>query len=499
MLALLVLASGLNPLLAQEAIDLEVEFDEGVVAYSEGQYMEALQKFEAVLAQEPDNAEAHQYRGMCLINTDKLDEGIKELKAAQDLNPDLEGILLPIGNAYIKANRLDEAIDNLRKAEADEPENLEVKFSLGYAYFLKDEYKKAQPLLEAAKEDPIVAQRAWLYAGLSAINLKQRDRARMALVEAIRLDPSSEEGELARHYFDSLEEIPEKKKWAISLSVLYQYDSNVAAVNDDADFPLAIRDTDISQKDDHRAVVSFYGAYQPIENEFWSFGMSYSYYQSFHAEVKPFNLMYHNPKLNLARWLKIGDYRSSVFLRYDYGVALLGEDVDMYSQTHRASPGFAIQWTKSILSELTYQFNADDFDFEGDDVRDNTSHGAGLINSYYFMKKKAFVALNLVFANEDARDESYDINRFISEISLGLPLPLKINARLSAAYELEDHFNDDLLGRKDNIFRTNLIINRQVSGPLSFVSSFSYRNNDSNIDALTYDRFVAGSGFSLNF
>ena len=94
--------------------EAEVSVAEGVIAYEQQQYAEALPFFLHAVELAPDNARAHYY----------------------------------VGLTYLALKKPSQAIEPLDKAHQLRPLDTNIQFQLGVAYFSTKAYTKAGPLLE---------------------------------------------------------------------------------------------------------------------------------------------------------------------------------------------------------------------------------------------------------------------------------------------------------------------------------------------------------------
>ena len=480
-------------------VNTEVVFEEGLSAFEDGNWPLALEKFTSVIKADPNNARARQYRGDTLLQLNQPEEAVRELEKSRNLNPTALDINLDLGQAYQQVGKLDEAEKAYREEIRNHPDNADAHFSLGYLLFIKGRYEECMPEFSGARGlDPKFGAKARFYEGAALYKLNKRDEALVAFQQVLGMSPPNDVAAGAQKYIDALKAAAPRKNWGLVLSVLYQYDTNVVAASEDAEFPMVIEDTEISHKEDSRAVVALSGYLRYAKLKPWVFEGRYSFYQSWHSKIDIFNLQNHSPEVGIYHMQKLFGHDSMVGVEYRMGYAMLGTDMEWFSVNHWGTLLYAMRWNRNLTSALGYTYNVEDFHVTQPD-RDNTAHtGFGKID-YTFLKDRVTISPMAGYDDEDAEDHAYDIQRPWVKLVTDASLPLKIKSRLSFSYEYEDHYNDEMQHRKDNVYTAEFMLFRPIWGPLEATAGVSYRNNDSNVNSLTYERTIAGGGLVARF
>jgi len=499
--AFLFMFASISPVMAQETgSDGEIEMEEGISAFEEGDWATALSRFTAAAKADPENAAIHHYRGMTLLKLDQPEEALKVLLKARELDPNARDINLDVGQVYQQLGRNDEAEAAYRRETNNYPDNAQAHFSLGYLLLVGQKYDECIPSLERAGElDPNLAAVVAYYKGVAHYKSGDFSKAEGDFRLALQLNPAPKVKDSASKYLEVISGQKKRlKNWGVVLSIIYQYDNNVIAASDQARFPLVIEDEEISDKEDSRGVVMLSAFYKYTRVKPWILGGGYSFYQSFHSDIDMYNLQNHSPSLSLSRRQKIMDKDTSIGLDYSFGAAFLGTDTELFSTNHWVTPSFGVFWTKTFATAVGYRFNAEDFD-EDEPDRDNTAHSGFARVDWVFLNNRASLTGVAGYDVEDADDPAYNIRRPWVKLTLGTALPYEFKTKLGFRYEFEDHYDDDVQDRQDDIYSLEFVVTRPVWGPLEATAGVNYRDNRSNVDSLKYDRTIVGGGLIARF
>ena len=88
---------------AVRAEDLQIEFDEAVLAYTMGDYAAAVKGFEAVLAVETEHFEARLSLGMAFYRQENFARAIEEGHKAEAMNADEQRVHTNLSLAYMRS------------------------------------------------------------------------------------------------------------------------------------------------------------------------------------------------------------------------------------------------------------------------------------------------------------------------------------------------------------------------------------------------------------
>lgn len=136
-----------------------VHFGLGYLLWTQGQYAEAADQFQAELTNVPDHAQALVYLADSNIKLRHINEAQRLLQKAVRIKPDLEMAHLDLGVVYADSGRQAEALRELKFAAKMNPEDVAVHWRLAQLYRsmgrrreAEAEFEKTKTLSKAADE-----------------------------------------------------------------------------------------------------------------------------------------------------------------------------------------------------------------------------------------------------------------------------------------------------------------------------------------------------------
>lgn len=180
-----------GPASAQQS-EAAVLISQGILAYDDKRYPEALGLFSEALKRDPESVEALYYLGLVhlaqlqpALAADILEKA--RAKAPQDLL-----IRLQLGVAYFTLEQYDKAEPLLTEVFAEQPKLEGVGYYVGFMRYRKKDYQGAlQAFTSGTSTDPTIQQLSKFYAGLTLGVLGLPERAIAEVEEALRLQPVS--------------------------------------------------------------------------------------------------------------------------------------------------------------------------------------------------------------------------------------------------------------------------------------------------------------------
>lgn len=125
---------------AQTAKEL---LDSGYVAYQNGAFDEAIEKFQASIELDKTNAETYYLKGVCQSQIQLNIAAIKSYEKALKLDPNYAEVHYEIGYSYFQLNKFQKAIAAFDKAIALRPNYAEAWFNRGSVKCIIGEKKAA--------------------------------------------------------------------------------------------------------------------------------------------------------------------------------------------------------------------------------------------------------------------------------------------------------------------------------------------------------------------
>ena len=118
-------------------------FDNGVLAFKQGKYQQAVDEFSKLIALAPDNADAYKNRGVSRMKQEKFDLAIQDFEKAKELFPELKGLHSNLGVAWFYKKEYEKAIENYDIEIQMAPENHVAYFNRALCLAELDRNKEA--------------------------------------------------------------------------------------------------------------------------------------------------------------------------------------------------------------------------------------------------------------------------------------------------------------------------------------------------------------------
>lgn len=478
----------------------EVAYAQGIVAYDQGNYLDALEQFRLAVEQQPDDADAQFYLGLTLSRIGEFADAVVALEKALALNSSLGHAHQPLALAYIQVNRYGDALAQLRLAEQFDAENATTQLYKGYTEYLLKNYDDAVPPLERAITfDPKLLASSSFYQGLAFYEMADDTKAREAFLTARDADPNSTLGRSAQVYLNAIEQrAREQRLFQVQGIVSFQYDDNVILEpNDDA---LAF-----GNQADGRIVLGLDAKLIPVRTPRLRLGVGYQWFQSVHFELSDFDIRSHT----------VGG-----FARYSLAPVTLGLDVnyaftllanEAFSEGLSVLPSVTIQASDSLFSVVSVQYRQDYFKNQliplgQENVRDRDGWGvrSGIAQYYVFNRKRSSVRLSYHY--DVQRNEGTDWEYDGHDIGLGVQTLVwpKVTLNVDGGYSRRNYLHTNSFDaeplsfldaadqdeRRDDRLVGALTVRWELK-PYLFVSAgYAHTSNLSNIAFFEYRRNI---------
>ena len=478
---------------ASPNFDYDLFFTKALRHINQKKYFEAIEELNKALAVKPDDLKASYYLGTTLSRVGRNKEAEEFLEKVVEMDPNFQKIHLELGIVQYNLGKYPEAIRELGIAEEADPNNALVFFYQGAAYLSLGDYKRSSPrFLHAATLAPELGLTAHYYAGIGFYYRGILLDAKNEFTEAVRIDPASSVAQSAREFLAQLETPGKKaKRWDLTISTAYQYDSNVTLLAGGSALPAGI-----SRKGDSRFLFYLRGGYRFLETQDWSLGAAYSLYQSLHVELHSFNVQNHQASAFLVY------RRPGMQLRipYEFNFALVGGDT--FLRSNAVTPTLTIPESSRTFTELQYGFTSQDFvntsQFPTNNDRDGINNRVGISQSVVLdqttrLRVRYDYDNELTGSSATQDDWAYQGHKFTGD--LGLSIPRGLNLDIEGYYYLQYYDNPNssspsLEKRTDHIQTYTATLSKTFDKWVTLSLQYLYNRNGSNISVFDYDRNI---------
>ncbi len=471
----------------------KIKLEEAKANLDQKQYVEADQILSAILKDHSDQAEVNYYLGLTKAGEGQNEEAEKYLRAASQLSPEDLGIRTDLAVVLLNLTRPGEAKGELDQVIAKEPNNGRAYYLRGVCQIQMDDCNGAEPdLIKAKKLNPGYGAEISYYQGLCSARMGKAIEARKHFDQAIEMGPGTVWADRATQ---AGSRIPKKNPWFIGADLFYQYDSNIVPVSSEDSLP-----EEVGNMSDSRGVIWLVAGYRPLIRDQGELGVEYHFYNNWQFEEQDLNLQIHQGAANGFYNFNLGKMPARVWGQYMYQYAALGKSADYYSTNNRGNMAFFISESKTLVTELDYQYDNEIFYDPGEDDndRDNNSHMVTLGQHSYVWNGRidlsAFGRYKMVLAEGD----NYDSNRWGGRVMARLLEYKKFSGWIFSDWDYRDYYNNSE-DRVDRVFQTGMEVQYQVIKYLAVFVGASYSNYGSTLDNFEYDRKIGSAGVRVNY
>ena len=167
-----------------------------------GQYAEALVKYEEFLAAEPMTYQIHHIIGTVYLKMEEFEKAIASYEKVLAEEPMHAGSLIAIGDVKVQQQKFDEAVVYFEKA-IDQTEDEIVPFNVAEIYFNRGETDRAIELYKIAAERKPDWQDPLLKLAYANMNKGDMAAAKTALEACVAVAPDTVEGQTAAQMLQS--------------------------------------------------------------------------------------------------------------------------------------------------------------------------------------------------------------------------------------------------------------------------------------------------------
>jgi tetratricopeptide (TPR) repeat protein len=410
---------------SQVPTNAPVHIDRAVVAYEQKRYDDALKELQEALRAEPQNVEALYYLGVVYLTLNRPSEGQAALEKGLALRPGNADFSFQLGISFFNQQDYDKAEPLLRQVFQVEPTRPNLGYYLGFIEYRKKNYREALALLKAnIPSDDSFDNLAHFYSGLAMTALGFPREGRVALNEAMRLQPVSPLTTPAQRFGEILDRAAEEKRrfvGGIRLGVLY--DTNVPALPSGGTdvASQAVRQSQ-ARKDSSGELAAVNMTYVWLRNPDWpdwEGAASYGFLQTYYNYLPQFNQQIHTPTLGLTYTgsLLQMPYAAGSLVTYEF--TLLGNS--KYSERWIVNPYFTLSENQSNefsnATTLQYRFQHKNFFNDREvikpppvgisEVRDANNYMIGPLHVFRFANGRHLIQLGYQYDFEDAQGKDW--------------------------------------------------------------------------------------------
>ena len=247
---------------------------------------------------------------------------------------------------------------------------------------------------------------------------------------------------------------------------------------------------------DFVASVYFSGQYKFVNTFTRKIGVGYSHYQTRHFDITEFDLIAGVFSLFYQERLSENLYLS---LRYDPAYYIL--DYENYMRRHQLSPSLLLRFSESRGIRFKYSYMNSKYFTDKGRTGDSYQVGADFFSLLFANRGELTVGVDYGKYETDDPDFTHDELGARLEFTLNLPNDFKLALKADKERRRYDNIDSNsLVHRRDNKYSLGF----ELSHPLYYRwlelgLAYRYTNNDSNIDAYSYDKNVTGVSLSAKF
>jgi len=477
---------------------------EGILAFEEKQYDQALAAFRRALAREADHIEALYWSGVALMAQDKPGEALPFLERARQKSPGEPSIAFQFGLAYFALNQYDRAQPLLEEVFAKEPTLDSLGYYVGFLRYRKQNYQGALGAFRAGRTtDARIGQLTRLYTGLSLAGLGLSAQAATEVEQALRLLPASPLTGPAERLRDTMVAATRRDRWFhADLRVGFYFDDNATARPNPHAEDSTVHDLRRPTWETSGELFSLRLAYDWLRASPWQGTASYSFFTTYNNEVPSFNIIDHLGSVGITRLGSVFElpYQAGAQYSFDY---LVFDDKELVQRNSVSLFGLLVE---SAIHLTTAQARIEVKEYTetrplaNQEFQDAVNWLVGFLHVMRFSQDRHFVKAGYQYDLEDAqgRNFAYRGHRFLAGAQYTLPW-----WDIRSSYDFSLHYRDyqnrhssQPAGRPGTIERDDHeqahVFRADVPLPMNLTLSGDYQAtiSNSNIPVFSYKRNV---------
>lgn len=505
----------------------EVLVAQGVVAYDEHRYDDALRFLSRARELNPRDSRGLYYLGLTHLALKNPSDAISALEAAKQLQPSDATISYQLGVAYFTARRYDEAHPLLEDAFKTDPTSENLGYYVGLGRYRQKNYQGAADALNTNKtSDPDVQQLTRFYRGLAlgVLGLPEQASVELRQLEGTGLNlPFTGQALQIQQAITARQRVDEPQRLRLQMSVGGFYSDNVAinprdvGTTPDAGTNAILQTLHARKTTAPGFLGSVTASYSFLRHGPFEAAVNYAFLQTLNLNdgLSAFNIQAHSPGIG-------GFYRGTVAglpfqlaAQYSYSYIFLHEAgfTSSHSPTGTATivpPSFTLPLLGRVdnLSSTLVRYQkknffrepvANDVRFSGEQ-RDAYNTMFGFAHAFRFAQDRHLIRFGYQWDNEDAVGSAFSYQGHRGQAGVQTTLPF---ANLIARYDYDIHFRDykhaqtlflDFSGQLSARVDTQQTHSAQLIYPItphwSVTAQYQHIFNKSNVPLYDYNQNV---------
>jgi tetratricopeptide (TPR) repeat protein len=488
----------------------EYDFDlsKGIVLYNSERYSEAERYLSEAFKAKPGDPVAGHYLGQSLLRLKRYTAAEERYREILRRHPDDARARMGLGMALYHQERYTDASANLTMAEQALKDEPLLHYYLGLAAARRQSFDQAsEKFLRAGELDPELAREPRYQRGATLYSEGQSEQA-AAELQAAALTAPATVAQSMRPAFSATQDSP-SKRWNAGFALSAQYDSNVVLLPGGVSPPGG--DSGISHKDDFVTVLTGRGEYRFIQDDRWTVGAGYGFYQNIHARLSNFDVQNHTPTLYVQRQF------AGMQLRLQYILDYVTVGGNPYLLSNALQPTLTVPQSERSFTQAFVRYQYKDFKSFRDNelgtpvnqTRDGVNWMFGGMQYLLFAEKRGHVRAGYIFDADRTggpdlnqavpgrptnADWAYIGHRFSTGASYQFSPIMK--ADLAFDYYRQSYSNPNSFSpggatvRSDNIYQLTGTAVRDLNSWLWVAFQYSFTRDQSNVAVFDYSRHI---------
>ncbi|MCG3137023.1 MAG: hypothetical protein HJJLKODD_00864 [Phycisphaerae bacterium] len=517
---------------ASDETQRRVQFNRGVVAFTQRDYSAAEQIFAELVGSDRDDVGSRYYLGLCRLQLNQYEAASQELAEVLKLAPDRLEVKLDAAIAQVGLEQFTAARQLLQEFLAsglgDATSRMQAQFFLGVAEYKTGNYEAGLAALAEAEKTAttpdmqanIAWYRAWIYTEQRKTEDAVKEFGRVVEFST-NIDQQARAQTLAEQVKSGVPSGEAPSQLEVNVDLGLSYDTNVVLQGDNTDLPV-----NLDNVDDFRLGVGTDVRFVQPVGEKWLLGIGGSTFNSWHGSLQEYNVQTYGGRTFVNYFLSD---RVTLGLQYEYDYSLV--ENEEFLARHRLTPSVRlVEWLYEDGTPLTsstvfwsYENRAymDDITDWRDD-RDGDYHSLGWVQNFNLCQpwqasgdgRWLSMAAGYRYSQESTQGDHFDMSGHGLSLRWQIPLPWELELDMAGQWSWEDYWQSNrqdffLRNREDFIQRYVWGLSRgwELSRQVHMLvrGEVAWTDDDSNVinrrkeAVYSYDRVIYGLTLTFTF